>query len=71
MADLGYRGIPKEEVIDSVRFCTKADGIVVKMWRTDEDREITAADFKYTDPPMEPNVLRRIHRAVMEEVTME
>ena len=71
MADLGYRGIPKEEVIDSVRFCTEAEGIVVKMWRTDEDREITAADFKYTDPPMEPNVLRRIHRAVMEEVTME
>ena len=71
MADLGYRGIPTKEKIDTAFFYTKADGIVVKMWRTGEGEEIIAADFKYTDSPMEPNVLRRIHRAVMEEVTTE
>ena len=68
MADLGYRGIPKEKDIGTISFCTEKDGIVVEIWIPDENNEyvkkkVIAADFKYTDPPMEPNVLRRIHRA--------
>ena len=69
LADLGYRGIPDREKMTDINFYIEIDGIAVKMWKTGEEEEIIAADFKYTDPPMEPNVLRRIHRAVMEEMS--